>query len=413
MSPVLHRRWFAVLAAALLSGAPLLSVVAADDPAPAAPTPVAPPATAPEPSAPAPMVPVAPPGPLVPVRAPPTPSPTQAADLALALGVEQSLVSALGQVRRHTVSVLNLRRDRRGDLGIAGVGSGVIVNKQGKGANLWVITNVHVTAGSEAIDVVTSDGRKWRVTIEDQIERYDFALLRFVEKPKGLKGVEVKPEPSKCLCEGAWVLATGNPFFLALDGQPVCTLGVISGTDRILGGEYFYGNAIQHDAEVNPGNSGGPLWNSKGQLIGINGKIASRPGAPGAGPSNSGASFSIPIHQVKAFLDQLVGPDDAQSGFLGITVETTTNADGNPSGARVTAFERGSPANVGDPKDRPLAVGDVIEWITLGGKSATKILTATDLTNAVVLFPSDTKVSISYRRGSKTFRWSGVLGKGG
>jgi serine protease Do len=347
------------------------------------------------------------------VRAPPAPSPTQAADLALALGVEQSLVTALGQVRRHTVSVLNLRRDRQGNLGIAGVGSGVIVNKQGKGANLWVITNVHVTAGSEAIDVVTSDGRKWRVTIEDQIERYDFALLRFVEKPKGLKGVDVKAEPSRCLCEGAWVLATGNPFFLALDGRPVCTLGVISGTDRILGGEYFYGNAIQHDAEVNPGNSGGPLWNSKGQLIGINGKIASRPGAPGAGPSNTGASFSIPIHQVSAFLDQLVKPDDAQSGFLGITVETTTNADGNPSGARVTAFERGSPANVGDPKDRPLAVGDVIESITLGGKPATKILTATDLTNAVVLFPSDTKVSISYRRGSKSFRWSGVLGKGG
>ncbi len=421
-------RWVAGLAFALLAATLPVHVAQADEPAPAVPTPAAPPAEpapgepppavpptqeAPPPSASTPMVPVPPPGPLVPVRAPPTPSPTQAADLALALGVEQSLVTALAKVRTHSVSVLNLRRDRQGNLATAGVGSGVLVNKSSKGPSLWVITNVHVTAGSEAIDVVTSDGRRWRVTIEDSIERYDFALLRFAEKPKGLKGVDIKPDASKCLCEGAWVLATGNPFFLALDGQPVCTLGVISGTDRILGGEYFYGNAIQHDAEVNPGNSGGPLWNSKGQLIGINGKIASRPGAPGAGPSNSGASFSIPIHQVKAFLDQLVGPDDAQSGFLGITAETSTNADGNPAGARVTAFERGSPANVGDPKDRPLAVGDIIEGITLGSASLTKIRTATDLTNAVVLYPSDTKVSISYRRGSKSFKWSGVLGKGG
>ena len=422
MSFVRHRSWVAVVAIALLASALLADVVVADDPAPPVPPPAAPateqppivepPQGAPEPPTPAPMVPVPPPGPVVPVRTPPAPSATQASDLALALGVEQSLVTALAKVRTHSVSVLNLRRDRQGNLATGPVGSGVIVSKQGKDANLWVITNVHVTAGSEALDVVTSDGRRWRVTIEDSIERYDFALLRFVEKPKGLKGVKIDPTASKSLCEGAWVLATGNPFFLALDGQPVCTLGVISGTDRILGGEYFYGNAIQHDAEVNPGNSGGPLWNSKGQLIGINGKIASRPGAPGAGPSNTGASFSIPIHQVSAFLDQLVKPADAQSGFLGITAETTTNADGNPAGARVTAFERGSPANIGDPKDRPLAAGDVIEKISLGGKPF-KVLTATDLTNAVVLYPSDTKVSISYRRKSKSFTWSGILGKGG
>jgi|GEM_PF-3461019 len=420
MSFVRHRRWVAVVAVVTL--ALLADGVVADDPQPPRPPPAAPPTEPPQgvetppgppqPSAAAPLLAVPPPGQTAPARTPPMPSATQASDLALALGVEQSLVAALAKVRAHSVSVLNLRRDPQGNLATAGVGSGVIVNEQGKDAHLWVITNVHVTAGSEALDVVTSDGRRWRVTTEDQIERYDFALLRFVDKPKGLKGVKIDSTASQCLCEGAWVLATGNPFFLALDGQPVCTLGVISGTDRILGGEYFYGNAIQHDAEVNPGNSGGPLWNSKGQLIGINGKIASRPGAPGAGPSNSGASFSIPIHQVSAFLKELIKPADAQSGFLGITAETSTNAAGNPAGARVTAFERGSPANIGDPKDRPLAAGDVIEKISLGGKGF-KVLTATDLTNAVVLYPSDTKVSISYRRGSKTFTWSGLLGKGG
>jgi S1-C subfamily serine protease len=410
------------LCLALLSG-----VGAADDPPTAPPVvppvvpavPPAEPAAPPEPGAAKPSDTVAPaaapqpPESPAPVRVPYVPGPTQAADLALARGVEQNLVDALTQVRRYTVSVLNLRRDRQGSLQIAGVGSGVMVNKQGKGASLWVITNVHVTAGSEAIDIVTSDGRRWRMTTEDEIARYDFALLRFADKPKNLKGVDIKAQASQGLGEGAWVLATGNPFFLALDGQPVCTLGCISGTDRILGGEYFYGNAIQHDAEVNPGNSGGPLWNAKGQLIGINGKIASRPGTPGAGPSNTGASFSIPIHQVSAFLDQLVKPADAQAGFLGIDAETVTNALGNPIGAKVTRFQRGSPASSDDPKEKSMVVGDVIESITLGGKAPTKVFTANDLTNALVLFAAGTKVKISYRRDGKLLTWSGVLGAGG
>jgi serine protease Do len=223
----------------------------------------------------------------------------------------------------------------------------------------------------------------------------------------------VKRSVSTALEEGSWVLATGNPFFLALDGCPVCTLGVISGTDRILDGEYFYGNAIQHDAEVNPGNSGGPLWNAKGELIGINGKIASRPGAPGAGPSNTGASFSIPIHQVAGFLDELVKEGDSQAGFLGIDAETLTDKDGNPDGARITGLQRGSPVlDTSDSKRRPLAVGDVIEKISFNGKGFT-IRTAADLTNAVVLYSAGTKVTISYRRGKNGHTWVGLLGQGG
>lgn len=329
-----------------------------------------------------------------------------AARLALARGVEQSLVDALAQVRRFTVSVLNKRKDKQGNLQLVGVGSGVIVSRAGK---LWVITNVHVTAGADGIAVVPSDGEERVVSTAEQIEKYDFAVLRFDKPPKGLKGVELKPDASQGLAEGAWVLATGNPFFLALDGQPVCTLGCISGTDRILGGEYFYGNAIQHDAEVNPGNSGGPLWNAKGQLIGINGKIATRPGPPGAGPSNTGASFSIPIHQVAAFLDKMLKPEGADPGFLGIDAATHTNDDGNPVGARVTGFQAKSPASAGE---KPMVVGDVIESITMGGKPAVKILTANDLTNAVVLHSAGAKVSIRFKRGGKTLAWTGVLGNG-
>jgi len=351
------------------------------------------------PAAPAP-VPGSVPGTGVPAPADP------AAQLALARGVEQSLVDALAQVRRFTVSVLNKRKDKQGALQLVGVGSGVIVSRAGK---LWVITNVHVTAGADGIAVVPSDGEERVVSTAEQIEKYDFAVLRFDKQPKGLKGVEIKADASQGLAEGAWVLATGNPFFLALDGQPVCTLGCISGTDRILGGEYFYGNAIQHDAEVNPGNSGGPLWNAKGQLIGINGKIATRPGPPGAGPSNTGASFSIPIHQVSAFLDKMLKPEGAEAGYLGIDAATHTNDEGNPVGARVTGFQAKSPAAAGD---KPMLVGDVIESITMGGKPAVKVLTANDLTNAVVLHSAGAKVSIRFKRGGKALSWSGVLGGG-
>ncbi len=354
--------------------------------------------------------PAAVPAPAPTVQTAPTAAEATAA-LTKALQVEQSLVEAMAKVRRHSVSVLNLRPDPRrpGALGIAGVGSGVLVNKSGR---LWVITNVHVTAGSAALEVVTIDGERRRVNQADAIEKYDFALLEFVEKPKGLKGVDVRAEASRALAEGAWVLATGNPFFLALDGQPVCTLGVISGTDRILGGEYFYGNAIQHDAEVNPGNSGGPLWNAKGDLIGINGKIASRSQVPGANPSNTGASFSIPIHQVAAFLDQLVKEGDARSGFLGLETETSTDEKGNPVGARVLTVDRRSPALAGaGSRSVGLARDDVITKITLAGR-VYDVRTSTDLTNALVLYPAGAKVTIAFRRGKRGGTWSGALAAG-
>lgn len=393
----MHRTAALLPLAALLLGTLVLlpsSPLAADGPG----APPAAPAPAPVPA----------PGPAAGPAAGPVADP--AAALTRALQVEQGVVDALAKVRRHSVSVLNLAKDKEGNLGLRGVGSGVLVKEAGR---LWVVTNVHVIAGNAALDVVTVDGARHRVHLEDAIDKYDFALLAFDEKPKGLTGVEIRASVSQSLAEGAWVLATGNPFFLALDGQPVCTLGVISGTDRILGGEYFYGNAIQHDAEVNPGNSGGPLWNAKGDLIGINGKIASRGGTPGAGPSNTGASFSIPIHQVAAFLKQLVKAGDAKSGFLGVDCETHADEKGNPAGARVTSVDRRSPAFLAapGPKAQGLLKDDVITRITLAGKGF-DVRTASDLTNALVLYAAATKVTITFRRGKTSGSWTGALGSG-
>lgn len=353
-----------------------------------------------------------PPAPAAPATAPAKPDDAaqaqQAQALQKALQVEQSLMDALAKVRRYSVSVLILQRDAQQDLHAVGCGSGVLISRNGK---VWVITNAHVTKPAQALQIVASDGVTYDVELEDKVERYDISLLRFREKPKNLKGVDVKKEGSLALSEGAWVLATGNPRFLAADGQPVCTLGVISGTDRILPDEFLYGNAIQHDAEVNPGNSGGPLWNAKGDLIGINGKIATRPGSD---MTNTGASFSIPIHQVAGFLPDLVKEGDTHAGYLGVDFETWTDDGGNPAGAKVAGFGRGSPANAPESKanPNPLQVGDVIQKVAFTNAGLTKsveVVNAADLTNCLVLYPAGTKVKITYRRERKTYVWSGIL----
>jgi S1-C subfamily serine protease len=238
--------------------------------------------------------------------------------------------------------------------------------------------------------------------IADQVEKYDIALLTFADgAPKGLRGITIKPNPA--LAEGTWVVATGNPFFLAVDGQSVATLGVISGLDRILGREFLYGKAIQHDSEVNPGNSGGPLWNVKGDFIGINGMISSR-GTEGTGAHNTGASFSIPAEQVARYLAAMVDSKrNAEAGTLGLSFETHTDEDGTAAGAIVLTVD------LRYMEMKGLQKGDVITRFVPRSQSATVIRTASDLTNALSMCPEGTRVTVFYKRGRKSGSWTGDL----
>jgi S1-C subfamily serine protease len=338
-----------------------------------------------------------------------------AAALERSLEVEAALIDTCAKVRRSSVSVLHERYPRQGGkvvegapAAMVGVGSGVLIERKGKP---WVITNVHVVDGADVVEVVTSDGVTHGVEIRDTIKQYDIALLSFPDPAKELKDLAVKVrsgrdlQASRDLQEGAWVVATGNPFFLALDGQSVTTLGVVSGLERILGGGFLYGNAIQHDAEVNPGNSGGPLWNLKGELVGINGMIATRPGNPGAGPSNTGASFSIPIHQVNEYLETMMDTrKNAGAGYLGVGFETAKNEAGDADGAVVTGVKPGSPA--GESKSA-LKVGDVITSVWC--KSWQRIRTASDVTNFLSLCPAGTYIKVKYKRGKASYTWTGRL----
>jgi S1-C subfamily serine protease len=339
-----------------------------------------------------------------------TPAPAPARDpeaeaLAFAQSVEDSLVKAVASVRESSVTVFNLQAKTPEEKPhtVSG-GSGVIVMVGGKGP--FVITNQHVVQangafhGPQELEIRTFDGQVHPVVLKESVATYDIALLDFKTRPKTWK--PAKFGRSQALSEGQWVIATGNPFFLGTDGTCVATLGVISGLERILGGEFKYTNAIQHDAEVNPGNSGGPLWNLAGELIGINGKIASRPDGAAMGPTNTGASFAIPIHMIQVYLPALASDKVAAAGDLGLVLESAFGTDGKAIGARVVNMTANCPcrAKGDDPKDRGLLKGDVVEKVTFEGRDV-PILTASDYENCLAMHLAGEKVQITYKRAGK------------
>jgi serine protease Do len=331
-----------------------------------------------------------------------------------ARSIERSLVKAVAKVRINSVAVLNLRKVKRPGqpepiMQRVSGGSGVIIQAKSK---LWILTNVHVTANNQALQVVTHDGVTRDVILHDSIPEYDIALLRFKETPRRVKfrGVRVNASYSeKGLKEGTWVIATGNPFFLGEDGASVTTLGVISGMDRFLGGKYQYVGAIQHDAEVNPGNSGGPLWNLKGQFVGINGKIATGQRLLGVRPTSTGAAFSLPAHQIQAYLKQLMGDGDAEAGYLGVQTETVKDKKGKAVGARILKIDKRSPLAKGKGVPKK---GDVITSLAVKGVRKT-VYTASDLRELLSRLTAGTEISLAFKSGKRSKRWKGKLGDKG
>ena len=263
-------------------------------------------------------------------------------------GIEMAVVDVVQKVRKSTVAIFALRKVTfEGQSRFAAVsgGSGVIIDDDG-----YILTNDHVAGHCDAIQVVLQGGRKLPATLVAKDEKGDIALLKIDGKrfPAATLGDSDKVQI------GQWVVAVGNPFFLGADGEPVVTIGVISGKNRMLGGRWEYADAIQIDAEINPGNSGGPLFNLKGELIGINGKIATRHGLR----ANTGAGYAIPIDVIKSYLPTLRRGQNIQRGYSGITLDNQSPA----RGVRIQKIARGSPAE----KER-LKEGDVI--LTVNGKA--------------------------------------------
>ncbi len=230
-----------------------------------------------------------------------------------------------------------------------GQGSGVVIDDEGH-----VLTNSHVVDGAREITVSLADGRLYEAELVGQDETTDLAVVRLVDPPADLSPATLGSSAE--LAVGQGVLAVGNP--LGLDST--ATTGIISALDRPVvtqsRTQSVVTNAIQIDAAVNPGNSGGPLFDAKGQVIGINSSIATLSG--GGGQSGSiGLGFAIPVDQAADVAQQLVEDGSVEHAFLGVGLtDTTVEADGvTRAGARVEQVEQGSPA-----AEAGLQPGDVV-----------------------------------------------------
>ena len=183
-----------------------------------------------------------------------------------------------------------------------GLGSGAIINAE-KG---YVLTNNHVIKDADKITVQLHDGREFKAKVIGADEMSDVALIQ-VEKPKNLTALKLAD--SDKLRVGDFTVAIGNPFGL---GQTV-TSGIVSALGRSMGSDSgTYENYIQTDAAVNRGNSGGPLINLHGELIGINTAILSPSGG------NAGIAFAIPSNMANNLVQQILEFGEVRRGMLGI-----------------------------------------------------------------------------------------------
>ena len=255
------------------------------------------------------------------------------------------------------------------------VGTGFIIDPSG-----YVITNEHVIRDADDVRVHLADERELRVDVVGRDPRLDIALLKI----KGATGLSAAPlGVSEKLRVGEHVLAVGNPFGL---GHTV-TLGIVSAKARDIGAGP-YDDFIQTDASINPGNSGGPLFNGRGEVIGIN--TAIRKGANGIG-------FAIPIDEVKDVLGQLRDKGHVERGRLGLGFQAisadlaTAMGLASTKGALVSQVEPGSAA-----ARAGIRAGDVI--VTVNG---TAIHHAEELPRRVAHNAPGTTVDLVVVRGKQ------------
>lgn len=221
------------------------------------------------------------------------------------------------------------------------LGSGFIFREDGH-----ILTNNHVVAGADEIIVTLADERKYKAKVIGRDEETDIAVIKIdSEKPLPF---EVLGD-SDALNIGDWVVAIGNPFGLS----HTVTAGIVSAKGRVIGAGNF-DNFIQTDASINPGNSGGPLFNMKGEVVGINSAILA---------SGQGLGFAIPINMVKKLLPQLMEFGKVKDrGWLGVGIQELTpelaksfNLPEDQEGVLVTQVFAGSPAEQAGIKQ-----GDII-----------------------------------------------------
>ena len=219
------------------------------------------------------------------------------------------------------------------------LGTGFIIRKEG-----LILTNHHVIENMDKAIVKLSNEQEFEAVVVGRDEKLDIALLKI----KGGKDFPVvRIGDSHRLEVGEWVVAIGNPFGL----EQTVTVGIVSAKGRVIG-TGPYDDYIQTDASINPGNSGGPLFNVKGEVVGINSALRSQ---------GSGIGFAIPIHQVLRILPQLEQYGKVTRGWLGVMIQDLNEEESAKRGIMSSLGILIADVFEGSPADHAgLLKGDII-----------------------------------------------------
>ena len=272
--------------------------------------------------------------------------------------------------------------------GANSLGSGFVIDESG-----IVITNNHVIADASEVSVILTDGTKLKAEVVGKDSKVDVAVLR-VKPAKPLKAVKFADSEKSRV--GDWVLAVGNPFGL---GGSV-TAGIISARNRNIDSGP-YDNYIQTDASINKGNSGGPLFNMDGEVIGVTTAILSPSGG------SVGIGFATPANTVMPVIDQLKQFGETRRGWLGVRIQNIDDAIaeslelGKTRGALVAGVDDRGPAKTAGLKAR-----DVI--VKFDGKD---VKNSRELPKLVALAPVGKDVEVVVIRDGKEVPLSVKLGR--
>ncbi len=272
--------------------------------------------------------------------------------------------------------------------GGGGGGSGVVIDKEG-----YALTNHHVVQPTGPTMVCgLPNGVLYDAVLVGVDKVGDVALIKLIPKKEGDVFPFAPMGDSDEVKAGDWSLAMGNPFLLATDFTPSVSYGLISGVNRYQypsGGFLEYTDCIQFDTTINPGNSGGPLFNLKGELIGINGRGSFA--QEKRFRINCGVGYAISINQIKNFIGHLRAGLDADHATLGAAI-ATTGEDGDLAKMAITSVLEES-----DAFRRGLQEGDQV--ISFAGRPLTSV---NQYKNILGVFPRDWRMPLSYRRGKET-----------
>lgn len=265
------------------------------------------------------------------------------------------------------------------------LGSGFIISKDG-----YILTNDHVVDGADEIKVKLSDGREFSGEIRGLDPKLDLALIK-IDAGEDLPVAKLGDSDS--IKVGEWVMAIGNPFGL----EQTVTVGIVSAKGRVIGAGP-YDDFIQTDASINPGNSGGPLYNVKGEVVGINTAIVA---------GGQGIGFAIPVDMAKQIIPQLRDEGHVTRGWLGVTVqalnEELAKSFGldDARGALINSVVEDSPADKAG-----LQRGDIVT--EYDGKPVDEL---NDLPRLVASTPVDETVKVTIFRDGKTRTVKVKIGK--